>query len=65
MGQPNRWDVPYSPICQQIMREFQERWPWCSRAQLAGHALELGLVAMRDRPHVASGAPMGELRRVG
>ncbi len=65
MGQPNRWYVPYSPLCEKLMAEFQERWPWCSRAGLAGHALELGLMQMRDRPSVASGAPMVEWRKVG
>lgn len=65
MGQPNRWPVPYSPLCEKIIAELLERWPWSSRAALAAHALERGLVEMRERPYVASGAPMVEWRKVG
>lgn len=65
MGIHERLSVPASDLAKQLLASLQERFPWCSKAQLAGHALELGLQEMTERPYVASGAPVVEWRKTG
>lgn len=65
MGIHERLSVPASDLAKQLLASLQERFPWCSKAQLAGHALELGMQQMLERPIVASGAPHVEWRRAG
>lgn len=65
MGIYERFGVPVSPLAKRLLADLKERFPWSSKAALAGHALELGLVEMTERPYVASGAPVVEWRRAG
>lgn len=48
-----------------MLDNLKARFPFCSQQALVGHALELGLREMTERPYVASGAPVIEWRKVG
>ena len=65
MAVQTRIFVPVSELSERMLEELKARWPYASRAAIAGMALHRGLAEMRDMPSVASGAPMIEWRKTG
>ena len=60
-----RFNVPLSELSERMLEELHRRWPYASKAAIAGMALHRGIQGLHDMPSVASGAPMVEWRRAG